>query len=105
VGGGWRAGRGAAEEDATADVGEEGEVGVRCEGGIEDTVPEEVLEDILGDEGGAYAFHKVVGVVEQEAVVAHRGAATGGVPSRGLGPYRGAAGKVDIEGAAEGERH
>ena len=104
--GGRRAGRGAAEEDMTADVGEEEEEeGVRCAEGIEGTVPGEALEDILGEEGGACAFHKAVGVVEHEEAAAHREAATGEVPWRGLVPHRVAADRVDIEGAAEGERY
>jgi hypothetical protein len=78
---------------------------VRCVGDIEDTVPAEALEDILGDEVGAYAFHKEVVVVEHEEVVAHREAATGEVPSRGSVPHWTPVDRVDIEGAAEGERH
>ena len=81
--GGRGAGWDAAEEDTTADVGEEGEEGeegVRRAEGIEDTVPGGALGDILGEEGVACAFHKAVEVVEHEEVVVHREAATGEVP-------------------------
>ena len=56
-----RAGEDVAEEaDMTADVGEEGEERAKCVEGIDGTVLGEALEDIRGDEGGAYALHKVV---------------------------------------------
>ena len=103
--GGRRAGGDAAEEDTTADVGEEGEEGVRYAEDTEDTVPAEALEGILGEEGVACALHKAVGVVEHEEVVPHRGAATGEVPSRGLVPHLAAVDRVDIEAAAAAERH
>ena len=102
--GGRRAGGGAAEEDTTADVGEEGEEGVRYAEDTEDTVPAEALEGILGEEGVACALHKVVEVVEHEEVVAHREAATGEVPSKRLVLHRAAVDRVGIEGAEE-ERH